>query len=299
MDVLKTVVWTISGAKAGQSYTVAQGTTTDLTNPTTHSFGGGSVGYDGMSFYWDATPGEHTIQADVTYSDDSTATVSATVTIDQPTVDNFSVTQTAVTMGTLNNAQGMSALLGYSATVSTPPDGAGTFALIQKVNRNDSLVNTKTAGGIRSHNLNSAGLVLDNWPGDSTDAAIFKMPHDTRTDVAGSQTQVALFAGAGDQPGLYAAAGADESGTYRMILDVQFITYLVYRPTGGIWVEVAETPTYSVDGTMTYDATAAPPQYNLTGGSVADTIPGVPSLGFVSWTSYYSGNPAIAWTPSF
>ncbi len=297
MDIIQSVQWSIGGAEQGQSYSVPQGSTTDLQNPISSGNLYGVQFAQYGSFYWNYSPNGHGVSAVVTYVDGSQATATGSITLDVPTVNNFTVSQTAAVTGQGDNGQpGMSSVLSYSATVTIPEGvGTGQVALIQFVNRNDTLTNTLTAGGLQSHNLNSGGFVLDN--NDMTEAGIFEMPSDTRTDVYAGATSPPLFGAAGDQPGLYAGSGSDESGTYKIAMSAQFIDYLVYQPGGGIWVEIAQTPAFTVGGTMTWNNDNN--VWDQTNMTPASTNPGVDTLGFVSWESYEKENPNIVWTPAF
>lgn len=77
VGTVRSVTWSVSGAKESQSYASASGSTTDLASP--------KLGDGLINFYWNEQVGDHTVVATITYMDYSTDTASITKSVAEPT----------------------------------------------------------------------------------------------------------------------------------------------------------------------------------------------------------------------
>lgn len=300
MDVLQSVTWSVTGAEQSQTYQNSSGTTTDWSGPVTHTWGGGSVGTDTVGFYWNATPGNHTVSVSVTYSDGSTGSASQTVSIAQPTVNSFKVNLGANSwqLGVNNGRDGFQGFFNWDASVTVPANNAtggpvgGNIAIIQKTSVDNHFTNQTNTGAKVDHAFNTGGFVLDNDPAylNATDPGYLII--DSSTPVQPGATGV-IPASVSDTVIASYLLAANEVGTLNVKESYQFIDYLVFRPSGGIWVELAETGTFTLSGDEVWNG-----PFNNTGSwqtisvapNQAATVPGNPTLGFVAWQGWYANS---------
>lgn len=285
---IKSVTWTVSGAKK-QQYSKPLGKTEDWPSP--------HIGGTTESWAWDENPGNHQVSALVTYTDNSTDSVGPmTVSIAQPTVNSFTTSAAAIQWGDIPGPRGDGFFgnMTIAASVSVPAQGAGEIAVIQKVSATLTIVTRSGQNQDVTHAKASAGFVLDDVPNaDGENAWV-----DGKTAVASGQTATLSLV---DPPFLAVTTSANDLGCKSVDDQSQYIDYLVYRPTGGIWVKIAEVSAYNASGTATWDGVNGPNDFanghwDVTGTSPATNRTGYPSLGFVSWTNYWTN---LTWVQPF
>jgi len=292
----KSVSWSVSGAKDHQTYTRPLGETINLGTPLVHNFTN-VTNSDNLIFFWDHTTGNHTISTLVTYTDNSTDSLSTTVSVVEPTVNPFVVSVPNAFLWDYNNAKGgqitlYSPGIQYTATVSVPANTeGGTFGFLQLISRNQYITNAISM----NHTYSTGGFVLDDWTGAGfpflIEGQVFDAP-------AGATSHTPFR---GDNPGppsddapqilWYQPNSNDWNTVYGGV--VEFQTFLVFRPNFGIWVKISETNVFSMTGDATWDGK----QNTFTGNpSVSTNTPTITNVtGFVDWTDYHTRTRA--WNP--
>jgi hypothetical protein len=289
---LQSTSYTIAGAEQSQTYRNLSGSTTDLPSPVNHTPTGSMS--DNLTFYWNATPGDHAVSVSYTCTDGTSGTLSTTINITKPTVSDLSFTYGPFSWGITpggslgffeaaapNNMQ-------LSATVSEPAGVSGgnaQWCWIQKINfRAD---NTNTLNGTSTDYVYSTGgWVLDNDPDLKNDNdAGYPFPTTPFTVNVGGSTPGT----ADDQPWWRFGQDANSGPCTDFKVSYQFDDYVMFKPNAGIWVYVAETSSYLsmsgeeqlVNGNWQV-VTAATPNAN---GSINWINP---SYGLLTWNNYFT-----------
>ncbi len=132
-DIMQSVTWTVSGSMQSQTYQNSIGTTPPLSGSVTHTWNGGSVGYDSFSPFWNATPGKHTISVSITYSDGTKGNASITVNVAQPTFNSFSVIFGRTEWAGNKTSGLIQTHMTYAASVTAPANQGGQIRICQKI----------------------------------------------------------------------------------------------------------------------------------------------------------------------
>lgn len=308
------VTWAITGAVERQDYTNAQGRIVNLPNPKPPvTVNGGS---SSLQFYWDASPGAHTVSATVTYAApwSGGGSDSETLTVVAPTVnrlvldsyplawvndlarDPFGMTmQPGFTLEGQNppgtTVRGFS--LGASVTLPNTANQSGNYGFIQLTSMDLTITNNQTG----AHTLNTGGLVLDNNSG-------FRLPTDQGwlgfvswysdpVNPGATVLNTAWTTGSPIDVVRLPVRNANVMGNpdppIEMKIDVEFEDWLVYRSGNGIWVGIGKVGPLTVSGHQRFDAAtktwvevAAP-----TPGGLGVVVRGGPvGPQFVTWTGY-------------
>ena len=306
---IKQVVWQATGAVYSENYSnqlgsfVAQQSVTD-------QFGGPNQppmpNSDVFSSNWGNQPGQQSVTATVTFSDGVTNSQTVNVNVIAPDVDNFQVTA-----GPFAWSNDQSNKIGFTtttpitmtATVTIPQsqDGfSGEIGLIQKINRTDTITNSISG----QHVLNTNGFVLDTVLSATDPAGSNYLDSASETpcdNEATGQFSVEDYPNSGWRGN---ASGTDKaSGNYDDVTNVKtsisLEDFLVFRTSGGIWVNLQTTAPITMTGEESYDI---PTQ------KWSDVVPSTPQAStptsahtdynIVTWTDWY-GNPAINYTPGW
>ncbi|MGC8644125.1 MAG: hypothetical protein ACP5XB_30060 [Isosphaeraceae bacterium] len=263
--------------------------------------GGGGVSFMGFGgAYWNATPGAHSVYVSVTYTDGSTGQASATCTVVAPTVNSFSVTYGPTEWAGLptgdNTGTAFSSGMTFSASLTAPQSAGGKINVIQMVSANSSEINQTVSGGQATHTMTTPGAVLDNVPNwtQPTDPGYVDPSWGASVGANGTAS---LPGTATDSPTLGWKWGpTTETATLDVRMDVTFQDYLVYQPSGGIWVQIAVTPSYTASGEEKYVGGQGWQQVAAPSPAQEAALQGNPSLGFVQWSDYV--HPKYdTWTP--
>ncbi len=284
---IQSITYTVTNAELSQSYTLAQGATTPFSDPVTHNLGVGGGNHDSLTWYWDTTVGNHTASVLVTYTDGSTANLSRTIAVAQPTVNAFNVTVAAAKLAPYQNwTNGQVTLnspgIQYTATVTAPANSeGGMFGILQKVNDNITITNNVP------HVFNT-GWVLDN---QGTAGYFWLVQNQTFNVATGTTVSTPALNGnppppQDNAPAFHAVQSPNSGPCTAYTGSIQFQDYLVFQPTGGIWVELSQSASYSMNGNATWNA-----GQNQFVGTASISTPNpatTPTLGFVSWNGYAS-----------
>ncbi len=240
---------------------------------------------------WDATPGLHTITADITYNDGTTAKRTAMVRVSRPIVHSFSVTYGPTRwIGT-----GFASRIVYRAHVTAPsPSGVGKshIAIIQTRASDNRLVNMSRLGTLREHTMTTPGMVLDNHPSMTYPplGVYGNTPPDPLLSwaIAAGDDGARLPEGMHDSPTLQIGIDRkEETGCVSVRFKNTYKDYLVYRSgTSGLWVKIAETEEYTLSGAARWEGSFGNGRWVETEAPSPDapvTIQGTPKLGWVSW----------------
>jgi hypothetical protein len=309
---ITSVTWNIVGAVKGQDYTNASGAIIPLGNTANLPVSGPSTG---ISFYWNATPGNHAVTVTVTYGGMWSGSGSASVntTVVQPTVSRFVLDSYGLNWdGNLNSPQAgppgfmlsdTQTSKGFSlgATVSLPATARypGNFGFIQLISTTITITNQNT--GV--HTMSTGGYVLDNNPQYNTPNGAgwlgFGSWNSLLVPPGGSQTITEWTIpgapiDAPQIPTFEANAGGSPDPAIEIEWDASFADWLIYHtstPDSGLWVGLAITPLFSVHGHEQFNTTT---QTWSPVGTQSPSQPGVIVTGFpnpngpqfVNWTNY-------------
>ena len=292
---LQSVTWQISGAEQSQSFVNSKGSVTDLPNPDGPLPEAGSTAQ--IDFFWNLQTGDHTISASVVYANNAGSGTSNTVTVNvvAPSVSSYKVTYTPLVWGTIPSTGTTGFFLTppgmtYSATVSLPAaaNTSGQFLFAQLTSWN----NTDTTAKTGVHQYNTNGYVLDN-------PLSMPNPGDPGYPIAG-MTPITVNPGgqASTQPGApsdvpyQAYLGSGNDFARELKVNMQFVSYVVFKTQNGIWVGLGSSPALTLIGDEAWQngawtANGAPSPAN--GG----TLNGNSSLQWMTWTGYRT---ATQWT---
>ncbi len=300
---ITSVTWQISGAELDQSYTNVQGKTTDLPSPYVVNGGGGSAG---LTFYWNATDGDHTIGATATYDDGTSgAAAPLTETVLKPTVNSFTIDYTKNAWGAIAGGNAGFRLdspgMVYHATVTLPNNAVASanFGFIQLASCNDTQDNAVSG----HHVINTGGFVLDNDPGMTNPGDPGYLLDNWTSPLMTAGKAVSTPPAPNELTDAPQTRYAQKSGTpttdwsLELKINDQFVTYLAYHPNPGIWVGLQVTPAFTMGGDATYDMTNN--KWNITGVTPAQggTLTGMASQQFITWTNFATAS--FSWNPPY
>ena len=305
----------VNGTSAqNASYTWKVGNTTvksytiDPTNWQTCSapvpLGQGDTNQASVGTYYYIDTGQKTVQLSVTING-QTATAQMTYQISGPTTVTFKGTETAdnptVHMRTATKVGGGPTYMSfgslpavapavpspgitYAGSVTTDGVGQGQFEIIQLIQETGTLTNSSDGS---QQTLDTGGYVLDDDGGGHIPY------HNTVVAIGNSASQsIPANANMHDNP------DQDADGCAVVTVAFAFHTYLMYQPTGGIWVTISEFD-WSCGGTATLNPANPPnpPSWTVSGVSPAASgavINGAASTSLPHWGDYYH-DPKLDW----
>ena len=308
---IKQVVWQATGTVESQtyinqsgSYVVQQSKTSQYGEeiaqmPNSADFG----------TYCDNQPGTHTVTATVTFADGVSTSKTENVIAVAPNVDSFEVIAAPFRWEPDQTGRpGFQCETGHphtmSATVTVPVDAnipsGGEIGLIQMVNATETITNR--ISGV--HVLNTGGFVLDTLPYAENENGADYLYVDSLESCDNEGT--GSFS-VNDYPfttwdGL--RSGTDKTtGEFDPVTNVKtsktIEAHLVFRPSGGIWVNLATASPIVMTGEEEYDfdtdtwSAVSPGTPNNT-----SPMPTHQDYNIVTWTNWY-GNPAIRFDPGW
>jgi hypothetical protein len=301
--LLESVTFSVSGALSGQNYSWAEGTSPTTTGQTTMAQGNLVAPF---AFNEDNTTGNHPVTVVAHYQNGDSAPTTINVNVVQPTV-SFQGDYQPFTFGSLGTTYGLSLGNGYikpgiefSASVATPAQFGGQFAIIQLTQMNRAV----TANNI-PYTQKSGGYVLDNPYGfteDSSEVTYAAYVSQTFAPNTTGPVPTANYQQNSEYPDVtgvivdspfvaYFVQNNNPAQTTWTSISINdsFQTYLAYKSTGGVWIGLSQIP-WSISGTITIAngqwSAVNPPGLSPSNGG---TFNGNNQTSLINWSN--SANP--------